>query len=303
MYKILIHLGLPKTATTTLQKNIFKKLHKQNEINFLPKSITVDSRLDFTKDEFENFLVKDKLNVISRESLVDSYHNDWLIVLDRLNNLINDYDTSIFITLRNPKDYIHSYYVETYPSLFSMIKEANTLEKFIEYISKKENKEKFKAFNYSDLLELLKNKLGKINILLYEDLLYDDDEFFTQLSNLVGKDKTFIKENFSSKKQNVKKSLSNGKYSRRRTLSEVLQIKALKKEKNIMYKILKYSLLNELIRFIDKKILKSSSKGQLHKNFNDSENSKLDKEFLCDNVKLHTKYALSLEKLKKYKYL
>lgn len=39
MKKILLHLGLPKTATTSLQHNVLRKLHEEGTINFLGKDL------------------------------------------------------------------------------------------------------------------------------------------------------------------------------------------------------------------------------------------------------------------------
>jgi hypothetical protein len=47
MKKLIVHIGYPKTATTTLQTDVFYNLYKSGKINFLGKaSIAKDSVID-----------------------------------------------------------------------------------------------------------------------------------------------------------------------------------------------------------------------------------------------------------------
>jgi hypothetical protein len=36
-YQLLLHIGLPKTATTSLQRNVLMPLHQEGKINYLGK--------------------------------------------------------------------------------------------------------------------------------------------------------------------------------------------------------------------------------------------------------------------------
>ena len=54
MKKLLLHIGYPKTATTTLQESVFKKLFKLEKINYLNKSLLARG---FCKQKILNYTV------------------------------------------------------------------------------------------------------------------------------------------------------------------------------------------------------------------------------------------------------
>ncbi|AHF02228.1 hypothetical protein THIAE_04300 [Thiomicrospira aerophila AL3] len=56
MIKVLIHLGLPKTATTSLQHNVLQPLHDKGYINFLGKNLDYCDRT--CKVEIHNYTGK-----------------------------------------------------------------------------------------------------------------------------------------------------------------------------------------------------------------------------------------------------
>lgn len=56
MKKIVIHIGYPKTATTTLQDNVFYQLHELEKINFLGKAF--DGKVMTDKIEMVRYLLK-----------------------------------------------------------------------------------------------------------------------------------------------------------------------------------------------------------------------------------------------------
>ena len=103
----MIHMGLPKTATTSLQNNFFLKLHEKEKINFLGRAFTSTNReyfnpfgmimaelrnelLDSEKEiELRNSLYalldNDKVNVISEESLTVSSDKKHEIIYEVFN--------------------------------------------------------------------------------------------------------------------------------------------------------------------------------------------------------------------------
>jgi len=48
--KIVIHIGMPKTATTTIQENILYKVYKNNQIGFLGRAHKEYKYYDYMKD-------------------------------------------------------------------------------------------------------------------------------------------------------------------------------------------------------------------------------------------------------------
>ena len=166
MTKILIHLGLPKTATTSLQHNVLQKLHDQGKINFLGKNldycdatgkVTIYNYTGkFIRDAAEEKITlaearellsqhfdKDKLNVFSDEGLMIAYPGQKNLPLkqkiENLKKLLEGYDVNIALTLRNPVDYFYSLYVQLYPDFYSQIKALNTFEKYTQKLQYGEN--------------------------------------------------------------------------------------------------------------------------------------------------------------------
>ncbi len=69
-YQLLLHIGLRKTATTSLQQNVLYPLHQEGKINLLNTRIA--HKKDFLQmggEKAELLLVENKLNVLSDENL------------------------------------------------------------------------------------------------------------------------------------------------------------------------------------------------------------------------------------------
>ncbi|MBL4759587.1 MAG: hypothetical protein JKY80_01870 [Mariprofundaceae bacterium] len=86
MSKLVIHVGYPKTATSTIQNKFFYPLHQKGEINFLGKACLGDVNYNpssdlvmstvYNKGKFKEFyLSKNIWNVVSNEDFVVSFFN------------------------------------------------------------------------------------------------------------------------------------------------------------------------------------------------------------------------------------
>ena len=109
--KLLLHIGYPKTATTTLQKLLFNKLYKDNQINYVFKDNDNKELFDFIvlgKNSRKSFS-ENLLNVISDETLVLSSTNieD---VCKRVLSLTKD--IKVVVNIRNHSNLIFSWYVQ-----------------------------------------------------------------------------------------------------------------------------------------------------------------------------------------------
>ena len=121
-YQLLLHIGLPKTASTSLQNNLLYGLHKEGKINFLGKSEGVGGRGFFSDPEIvimltskkltkeklykiqkkmERLLTYEKLNVLSEETLSASMGYDVEVVLHNLKIIFQKCDIKILISLRS----------------------------------------------------------------------------------------------------------------------------------------------------------------------------------------------------------
>ncbi|MFW5757425.1 MAG: hypothetical protein ACOCYO_01965 [Bacteroidota bacterium] len=126
MGKIYVHIGLPKTATTSLQKDFFEKLPSKRFIylgvlqsrkeriqhtEFKKFSYFLNSHkgADDIKDIFTSIINKGKDIVISEEMIVVG---DWRQKIKNLKEILKGFDYHILITIRNPLDGVLSYYYE-----------------------------------------------------------------------------------------------------------------------------------------------------------------------------------------------
>lgn len=153
----IVHIGLGKTGTTTLQKHIFPELSKLDErVEYCPKPINEliikHSQLGLDKEEFE--VVKTWLTdndfefkVISLESLVNWNPRLWEESADKNLELFGK-DTTIIITVRDTVAYLTSVYQQ-------MIHEGN--------IKKPTN-----FFVNQETYNTLKNCMSKINLSYFD---------------------------------------------------------------------------------------------------------------------------------------
>jgi len=112
----IVHIGLGKTATTTLQRNVFPYVPTiRPEIvyndSYLIQEINRLQRRVATTLEEKNFFerVRAGNNFISREGLVDWNPRNWESAADRNIRLFGD-DATILITIRETEDYLRSVY-------------------------------------------------------------------------------------------------------------------------------------------------------------------------------------------------
>lgn len=211
MTKILIHLGLPKTGTTSLQHNVLQKLHDQDRINFLGKNldycdatgkVTVHNytgkfirdaaeekiSLGEAREKLIQYLDKDKLNVFSDEGLMVAYPGHKNLPLkqkiENLAELLKGYEVEVALTLRKPLDYFYSLYVQLYPDFYSQITELNSFEKYTEKLLVEKDDVLFESFFYDSYLPCLKEKFN-VELSYFEDLKKDKNAFYQTWSNLL----------------------------------------------------------------------------------------------------------------------
>ena len=208
MGKLFIHIGLPKTATTSLQVDFFTKLKKYN-INYLGvkqprgrennklfnqfmKSLNSSKDIAKTKSMLENKL-KDEDLLISEEMIVVSNGSfSWKNKIKNLYNIIESFDYTIIVSVREPVSAMFSYYVE----LFSKYKKLN--KSFEKIILSEESMEIYhfrKFFNY--LTAFFVNE--SIKVIQFEDVIKKD------YKNLKEVFKINVDESFQIGQHNVKK--------------------------------------------------------------------------------------------------
>ena len=276
MNKLLIHIGYPKTATTTIQENLFIKLHEAGLINYfgrdnysnnisfkhadrILKSFNLNEGFNLDDLKFST----DKVNVISIEELsvpiysrliysreiktgrntVDpfEYQVDPFEYPKRLFSLFNNaVDTiDIMVTIRNQKDLIYSFYVQVY-DLFANNKSNDTPAKFIFDDGYAVRKKRLKNYYFPDLVEKYEECFGKdnIHILLFEDLLYDPSFINNQLSQMLNVENSLVQNLLANSHLNKRRKTKTG-YHR-----EIRKATALS---NVVDKLRKIDMVDNLI--------------------------------------------------------
>ena len=195
----LLHIGLGKCGSTFLQEEIFPKLEKKFNTNYI--KIYKNDFFNIKKKEVKNSVFENIKNIedllpndfiISRENL---FSKNWEFAhMDRnfeciKNNFSND--TVILIIIRNPYDLLNSIYCQyihrmkiTKPDKFFYIDDKE-IKKVI--LNKKFN---LHNFNYSKLISLYKSYFKKVVVVKYENFqnlnflkdIFDlDDEYIREL--------------------------------------------------------------------------------------------------------------------------
>jgi len=235
--KVLIHLGYPKTASTTLQENIFLDLHKSGKINYL-------GRVYLNKDRFKNtdYAIKIRKLFLKRKSLIkilkkinlktniinvisdENYSMPKMINriqyssdVDPLNfpkfisNTFFELDITFLLTIRRQSDMLFSLFVQKYKFLYS--KHYNiTFEEFLLCKDSSLVKNEFRElFNFNKIYEIVRNlnknglKQREFEILFFEDLKHNQDYFCSKLAKILKCPMSEIKKSLNKKEWRKKR--------------------------------------------------------------------------------------------------
>jgi hypothetical protein len=135
--KIYLHVGLPKTATTSLQLHVFPEIARRYNYAYVgvdqPREqhpqhhpLYAATLIAINEGEFQEFEVQlSKMSnfsgiIISEEMITVSTETvSWERKIKNLSKLLEAHKYEILVTLRHPKDAIFSYYLEQYEALKS----------------------------------------------------------------------------------------------------------------------------------------------------------------------------------------
>lgn len=334
MSKVVLHIGLPKTATTTLQKHVFFKLHKQNKINYLgkkpeaedenkyyPLEMVINSLLNNDESEFQSkhkeykvlvkkMIDKRKINVLSDEQLSLAICYDFEVVCKRLKILFEEYDVSILCFIRNQVDMMYSFYVEMYSACYYRDEDKNTIEKFYDKVVNG-NDSDLTQFNYAGISEVLWKIFGKkqVNIFLFESFVGRNKKVFKRIADLLGVIESDVSDVFLSNIENKKKEIRGNYLSKDITVYKIVSRVAMKlKKKPSMY---------VLIGFVEKILAVSAFKkitkqwlmgltienGVEHRRFNVDEIECIRNKFKEGNLRLLEGIDISCSDEENYYYL
>lgn len=195
MGKIIIHIGLPKTATTSLQIDFFPKLNKK-DINYIGinqpregnnnalflqfmKSINTGKEIEVTRSLLEKRLIKGENILLSEEMLVVSDINKtWKEKLFNLSDIINSLNYCLIVTVREPVSAMFSYYVGYY-----QLEYKNINKSFNEIVFEEERMEIFHYNKFFTYMFSLFNE-NRIEIEKFENITSNDFRKLAQILNV-----------------------------------------------------------------------------------------------------------------------
>lgn len=246
--RLLLHVGLPKTATTTLQHNVLMPWHRLGRINFLGRCAgdgrqhdpfeplyhriktrrLANSELDALRPSAEALLDAGSLNVISNEQLagistLGASPNDAEAMLHNLHGLFRRCRVTLLASLRAPVDFVLAGYVEQYYWLFHAMRPYNTIDKFLRELLRQSPPPPGGADDWlvcfpGAWLRAVNRYFNNIVVLLYEDLEHDRPHYFARLAACLDADAVEVERDFSAVRRQA------GAYTRRGKLSAPLTV-------------------------------------------------------------------------------
>ena len=253
--KLFIHVGYPKTATTTLQKNFYPKLE---ELTYLGIFGNARDNSSFGENFFDTlfFSEQSSMDFISLRETVDKTINDvgaylisheeflflaqkrtkldkqWVLptpleLAERIRQVFSEeeFDIKIIVSLRKQDQMITSLYAQGYTHYYSLDDEVDNFAKFFKVFTDIGRQHPFKAsLNYDKVLSDYENLFGKenVNVVLLEELVKDPKAFYLRLCDVLDISRDKYSEIALSKKENVRATKQNYKQAKKLSLFDAL---------------------------------------------------------------------------------
>lgn len=210
---VFIHIGLPRTATTFFQQNIFSQLKEFeffgvetanynehfNKLQFADDSLYDQIGIDQIKEKW----VKDKI-ILSNENFSGQSlylnHVNRSLIAHRLKAAFPD--AKILIVLRNQIELLTSLY-----SLVVLWKETRKIDDYIwepfknsiyeegpmsTYFNTVDGYECLDGYDYLPFIELYKSLFKDVKVLLFEDLIHDSQYFSGEVESFFNLEKDLV---------------------------------------------------------------------------------------------------------------
>jgi len=330
--KLLIHIGYPKTATTTLQDGLFVTLHNKGLINYLGRSRASDSDYFeqagvFSRSLFKDHklgtndlhLLPDRVNILSEETLTfptfykeKQWNRNLVDSVDfpaamqgKLRDKVDDVE--ILVTIRNQQELIYSLFITKY-RMFLNDEEGNLSHRFLFNVDGTFKKELFTIYDYSKVLKKYTEIFGmdKTHILLFEDFKANKNFFVQQLSEIIDIDSNIIEPLLSGVHLRKKKEAGSGYKREYKELTKTGQL--INKIEDSVFKLNSLSKLkerynsNKYVSHVKNRFLTYKQVHVIPKLTSNQKQVIFD-EFKESNRKLATGFGLDKEKLKSYNYI
>lgn len=220
MKKIIIHIGLPKSASTSLQLGVFSKMENINYLGIYPDNnigrdisqtdTVIPEVLELMSDFWEfvlngksvdtvflassldNALSNDKVNVISNEKLTGVNHCERSIDLkfQRLTSIFDAISCSVeyLLVLRNQSDFILSQYADLPfdPRHVEYRYTPISLEKYLDLMNYHYTFSIGDLLQYDRLIDSLSKylDLDKLHVIFFEDIRDNREDLLNKLQKL-----------------------------------------------------------------------------------------------------------------------
>ena len=203
MRKVLLHIGLPKTATSTIQTglsgfnqitNIGKKYPwRTPEYDSIEQNEFWRAKAHQPESEYDVEVVRSKLRsilndsdepiFISNEDLSYQTYQDNLVKLRRLKELFPEAEIILFI--RNQVSWLKSYYSMLPQSPFIPVigNKHLTFDQWIDLCFKHYNYSHLPGLNYLKLMENIESLFGNVQIFIFEEFVKSKSKFAQYLSS------------------------------------------------------------------------------------------------------------------------
>jgi len=230
MKSMVIHIGYPKTGTSTIQDFFLTKMHDRGMINFLGKSNIkkYNSSVNLIREVIypeaprsrTRISIRDGVNVISNEDIVMSFYgiknrryvktSDPIATAQRLHAALIELDIDdidIVVSIRNQRDLIYSFYVEMWRWYFRHEPQLDTFHKYLKEGFAHGRDGIFRMFYFSDVIREYKKIFGeeKVHILLFEDMTKNTEQFCERFCAPLGIPPKNLETILAEKSSNTKK--------------------------------------------------------------------------------------------------
>ena len=230
MKKMVVHVGYPKTGTSTIQDLLFTDMHDRGKINFLGKSNLkrYNSSVNLVKEivypeqprSKSRILTKDGINVISNEDIVMSFYgindrkfvksSDPIATARRLYSALSELDidsVEIIISIRNQRELIYSFYVEMWRWYFRHEPNLDTFDKYLNNGFANGKDGIFRMFYFSDIIKEYNALFGKdkVHVTLFEDMSNNTKKFCEHFCSPLELDPRILESIIKNNSLNVKR--------------------------------------------------------------------------------------------------
>lgn len=200
---LVLHMGLPKTGTTVLQRHVFPAVEnvltclnstrgEQGPLYPIMKEVervgfaAPDQIVQFKKVVDQN---ADKPVLVSIENFTFPRKTDITGAPFAIRDLTEGYDTKIIIVIRNQLEWLESYY---FYQQSKVLKKA-LLESPTDFVAREmalHDKGAFAITDYFDLYKSWADLFGERNVMMlpYKWMAKDQERFFAPIGNLLGRD-------------------------------------------------------------------------------------------------------------------